>query len=233
MEAARTHAGTGYGRAASVMRCVMSGSTIGTDLVIRGRIRRVQELDIFGYVEGGIEAGAVRIHPSGRVFGQVRADQLEVNGLLQGDVAVKHLIRIGSTGQVSGNVRYGQLAMAAGGDLSADVRNVPPEVHGDLQIAVRAGREVPVTLADLYAVDPDDSDETIRFDIAASEGGFVALLDQPRQAVESFTQANLAAGHVLFVHDGSSEAGSFDVVVTDKAGAKAEPQRVAVAVLGG
>ena len=57
---------------------------------------RIRSLDIHGYVEGGIDAEELCIHPGGRVFGTVRADHLEVNGHLQGDVRVKNLIAIGS-----------------------------------------------------------------------------------------------------------------------------------------
>jgi cytoskeletal protein CcmA (bactofilin family) len=207
-------------------------SVIGADLVIRGRIKKCRALDVHGYVEGGIEAEDVRIHPGGRVFGTLKADRCEVNGHLQGDVHVKNLISIGSTGTVSGSIRYGQLAMAAGGELSADVRNVPPEIHGDLQLVVRRGRSVPITLADLDGIDPDDAPEAITFTVSNAAAGFVALAANPTLPAHRFTQADLMAGQVLFVHDNSqAAAGGFDVTLTDRAGASAAPQRVAVAVV--
>jgi len=207
-------------------------STIGTDLVVKGRIRRCRSLDVHGYVEGGVEADELRIQPGGRVFGIVRADRLEVHGQLQGDVAVRTLILIGTTGKVVGNVRYGQLALQPGGELSADVRNVPPEVHGDFQIAVRRGRWVPITLADLNAVDPDNTAAEIRFSVSDLAGGYVAREGEPAAAIDTFTQAELASGTIIFMHDGSGGgSGGFQVTVTDKAGASAAPQRVTVSVV--
>lgn len=207
-------------------------ATIGPDLVVQGRIGNCRTLDVLGYVEGGIEAEEVRIHPGGRVFGTVKADRMEVNGALQGDILVKNLISIGSTGVVNGNVRYGQLAMSAGGELSADVRNVPPEIHGDLQVAVRRGRAVPITLADLTAVDPDDTAERLHFIVGASTGGAIALAEAPETPVAGFSQADLAAGRVLFVHDGSTGAtAGFDVSVSDAAGAATAPQHITVSVI--
>ena len=209
-----------------------SSSTIGADLVVKGRIRRCRSLDVHGYVEGGVEADELRIQPGGRVFGVVRADRLEVYGQLQGDVAVRSLILIGATGKVVGNVRYGQLALQPGGELSADVRNVPPEVHGDFQIAVRRGRSMPITLADLNAVDPDNTATEIRFSVSDLAGGHVAREGEPSAAIDSFTQAELASGTIIFVHDGSSSgSGGFVIAVTDTAGASSAPQRVSVSVV--
>jgi cytoskeletal protein CcmA (bactofilin family) len=209
-----------------------STSTIGADLIIKGRINRCRTLDIHGYVEGGIDAEELRIHPGGRVFGSVRADRLEVNGHLQGDIRVKNLISIGSTGIVNGNVRYGQLALAPGGELSADVRNVPPEVHGDLQVAVRRGRSVPITLADLNAVDPDSAAADISFSVSNATAGHVAMVATPETPIAAFTQADLVAGQILFVSDAAgSGVGGFDVAVSDNAGGTAAPQRVTVNIV--
>lgn len=209
-----------------------TSSTIGADLVVKGRIRRCRSLDVHGYVEGGVEADELRIQPGGRVFGVVRADRLEVHGQLQGDVAVRSLILIGATGKVVGNVRYGQLALQPGGELSADVRNVPPEVHGDFQIAVRRGRSVPITLADLNAVDPDNAATEISFAVSELAGGYIANGTAPDAPIDAFTQAQLASGTVIFVHDGGTGgSGGFVVVVTDTAGASSPPQRVSVSVI--
>ncbi len=214
------------------MTTTRSTSTIGADLIIKGRINRCRSLDVHGYIEGGIDAEELRIHPGGRVFGTVRADRVEVYGHLQGDVRVKTLISIGSTGTVNGNVRYGQLALAPGGELSADVRNVPPEVHGDLRMAVRRGRSVPITLADLNAVDPDSSEQDVIFTVSNAAAGHVADLDAPGAAIASFSQADLSAGRVIFVNDnGDLNQGGFDVVVADNAGGTAAAQRVTVTVV--
>jgi hypothetical protein len=59
------------------------------------------------------------------------------------------------------------------------------------------------------------------------------LSDTPREAITSFKQADIEAGRVLFVHDGSdTKVASFDVVVIDGAGAASGPaQTVRAAVL--
>jgi cytoskeletal protein CcmA (bactofilin family) len=214
-----------------------SGVLIVTeDTVIRGvrELRNCRQLEVFGYLEGDVAAKSVLVHPNGRLFGKVQSDNAEIHGTLQGEVVVKHLIDIRSSGNVSGNIRYGKLALEVGGNLSAEVKNVPPTLAGDLQIEVARGGSVPITLQDLNALDPDDSSKDLKFTLSNLRNGYVALASSPRKAVTSFTQADLEGGQVAFVHDGrSASTASFDIVVADRSGnTSGAPQTVRVAIRG-
>jgi cytoskeletal protein CcmA (bactofilin family) len=201
------------------MAAQRSTTIIAEDMVIRGDIKNGGIVEVRGYVEGSVSADRLLIHQSGRVYGTVTADNADVNGRLQGKVYIKHLINIGNSGAVAGDVRYGQLALAGGGDLDANVRNVPPEISGDMNVTVRRGRSVRITTADLNAVDPDSVAAGINFAIGNATGGFVAKSGAPKVPVASFSQADLEGGLVLFAHDGSAgAAASFDVVAADQAG---------------
>src|SRR5437870_4690832 len=81
------------------------------DTIIKGEIRNCRRMEVYGYVEGDVAADNLLVHPSGRCFGTVKIGSADVHGTLQGDVTVKNLISIRSTGAVSGSVRYGQMAM--------------------------------------------------------------------------------------------------------------------------
>jgi cytoskeletal protein CcmA (bactofilin family) len=205
------------------------------DTILRGEIRNCREVEIYGYVDGDLAADKVHIHKGGQCYGTVKTEHAEVHGTLQGDVTVKHLINIHSSGSVSGNVRYGRLAMELGGILTAEVKNVPPAIAGDLDLAVERGRSVQVTLDDLTAIDPDDDPKDLIFTVANATHGFVTLAGAPARLVNRFTQADLQNGRVQFRHDGSdSRVASFDVVVTDHSGATSgAPQTVKVAVKPG
>ena len=193
---------------------------VGRDMAIRGTVRNCREIEVYGYVEGEIAAQSVIIREGGRVFGKVRAGSAEVHGLLQGSAFVKDLMTIRNGGSVSGNIHYGQLAMEMGGDLSADVRNVPPAVFGDLDLTVARGHAVKITVADLTAVDPDDAAASLTYSVSSEDSGIVELAAAPEQPAASFTQADLEAGNVAFRHDGSATTlASFNVVVTDHTGA--------------
>jgi cytoskeletal protein CcmA (bactofilin family) len=202
------------------------------DMIVRGEIRNCRQMEVYGYVEGDVAAESLLVHESGRCYGTVKTEQAEVHGTLQGDVVVKHLISIRSSGSVSGNVQYGQLAMESGANLSAEVRNVPPAIAGDLDLTVAKGRSVTVNLEDLNAVDPDDAAKDLTFAVSRAINGFVTLSGAPARPVRIFTQAELQSGRVLFMHDGTdTKVASFDVVVADHAGATSgAPQTVKVTV---
>lgn len=205
---------------------------VAEDTFIRGKIRNCRRIEVYGQVEGELSAEAMHVHEGGRFRGRAKADNADVNGTLQGHVTVRNLINIRSSGEVSGNVQYGQLAMEIGSSLSADVRNVPPVIGGDLDLTVYRGRSVGITLEDLTAIDPDDDAKDLTYTVSNATNGFVCLSDAPTEPVETFTQADLEADKVVFRHDGSaSDRASFDVHVTDASGATSgNPQTVKVTV---
>lgn len=193
---------------------------VGQDLAIIGTIRNCQRVEIFGYVEGEVAAQTLVIREGGKVFGRIKAESAEVHGIMQGHAFVKNLMTIGRVGSVSGNVQYGQLAMELGAELSADVRNVPPAIFGDLDLTVARGKSVKITTADLTAVDPDDGAAELMYSVTLPVNGFVELSEAPNTPATKFTQSDLEGGKVLFHHDGTqTRVASFNVIVTDHAGA--------------
>jgi cytoskeletal protein CcmA (bactofilin family) len=204
------------------------------DTIIKGEIRNCRQMEVYGYVEGDVAAQSLVVHPSGQCYGTVKTESAEIRGTLQGNVAVTHLISIRDTGSVTGNVQYGQLAMEPGGNLSAEVRNVPPAIAGDLDLTVDKGRSVRVTLEDLHAVDPDDEAKDLVFSVSNTRNGVVTLAGGAGRPITKFTQADLNSGRVNFTHDGSAtKSASFDVVVTDHTGASSgAAQTVKVHVRG-
>ena len=205
---------------------------ISEDTVLKGQIKNCKRMEVYGYVEGELATESLIVHPGGRLYGKVNAGSAEIQGTMQGEVRVQQLITIRASGVVSGNVKYGRLAMEEGAELTAKVRNVPPSVGGDLDIAVNKGRSVRITLDDLSALDPDDKATDLKFTVSNTRNGFVALAASPATPVINFTQADLESGRVLFAHDGTeTSTANFDVVVADLAGATSgQPQTVKVAV---
>ncbi|MEI9899527.1 MAG: cadherin-like domain-containing protein [Hyphomicrobium sp.] len=195
-------------------------------------MRNAGRVEVYGYIEGAIASDLLIVHPGGRCFGKVRVESADVRGQLQGDIHVRQRMNIRGGGEVVGNVKYNKLAMELGGVLSADVRNIPPSIAGDLDVSVDKGKAVRITLQDLSALDPDDSPEQLTFTVAQVTNGFVILASDPAQPVDTFTQADLEQGVVLFRHDGTNEPrASFAVVVADRAGATSgAAQTVNVAV---
>ncbi|MEM8616620.1 MAG: FG-GAP-like repeat-containing protein, partial [Pseudomonadota bacterium] len=100
-------------------------------------------------------------------------------------------------------------------DLTVSVTNVneAPTISGDQAIAVDEGGSVVMTAADFVGTDVDDDDATLTYTVSALSNGSVQV---GGSSVTTFTQAQLTAGLVSFVHDGSeTTTGGFSVSVAD------------------
>jgi cytoskeletal protein CcmA (bactofilin family) len=204
------------------------------DAIFKGEVRNCERMEVFGYVEGTINTDNLVIGQGGRCYGTMRAGSADIAGQIQGDVFVKNLINIQSTGDVAGNVHYGHISMQHGGSLHADMRNVPPLLAGDLHVQVYRGGSVVVSTADLTAFDPTETPDHLQYRVTNVRNGYLALMAKPAAPVNGFTQADLNAGQVMFVHDGTpATAASFDTVVADHTGlSSGAAQTVSVAVVG-
>lgn len=193
---------------------------INADTIFEGEIRNCSLLEVYGYVDGTVIADHILVQPGGRMYGDVMAKTADIHGEVQGDIAVQNLFHLRSSGQASGNVRYGRLSVEDGAVLSANVSNVPPDLAGDLNISVKKGQAARVTTSDISAIDPDDDAHDLTFTVSSPTHGFIALNTSPKTPVTRFTQADLEGGKVFFTHDGTSKpTASFDVVVADASGA--------------
>lgn len=209
-------------------------SVIMPDTVIEGDIVGRGPVTVSGRVQGSVSAQSVKVSPSGEIYGSLKAESADVEGAVQGQVAIQGLIRIGPTGSVNGRVQYGRIAMESGASLDATLRNVPPHLGGDFQLEVARGGSVKITTWDLTAFDPDDAAKSLTYSVTNPVNGYVALAASPVTPIASFTQADLEAGVVVFTQDGAAAAtASFDTIVTDSSGATSgEPRRVTVTVKG-
>ncbi len=200
---------------------------IGKQVIVEGEVKAGNSrIEVFGLVNGQLDVGHLLVHDGGKVIGTVHAKTISVEGLLQGEVVVRELLDIGATGSVNGKVMYGALSMVEGGELSADVRNIPPTLAGDMKLTVTKGKAVRLTTDDLTAIDPDDEAKDLKFAVSDLKNGHVVCLDSPKIAASTFTQEQLEQGTIVFVHDGQQSASaSFAVSVTDAEGASSGPPR--------
>ncbi|MGJ4929170.1 VCBS domain-containing protein [Bradyrhizobium sp. HKCCYLS2038] len=91
-----------------------------------------------------------------------------------------------------------------------------PVLSGDASASLLQGTSTVITTADLSAADIDNTASQLTFNVSSTVHGYVALSSTPGAAITSFTQAQLAAGQVIFVHDATQNpAASFTVTATD------------------
>ena len=88
-------------------------------------------------------------------------------------------------------------------------------VLGLNSLSIFAGASVTLYGNSLSAFDSDTLEQDIIFHVASVRNGHFELSSNSENAVNSFSQAQLQAGLVRFVHDGSNAAPSYDVTIND------------------
>ena len=116
----RTENGTSLRGNKNVEGLVVIGK--GTSIV--GEISNCSQIEIAGNFEGDAVADAVIVCAGGHLKGSVRSERAEVHGTIEGQVQVREHLDIRSTGKVSGEVAYGRLSVADGGNLAGSIRAV-------------------------------------------------------------------------------------------------------------
>ena len=147
--------------------------TVGPGISLSGRITDCDRLVVEGEVRVVLQrVRAVTITGTGRFTeGRAEVEEADIGGLCEGDLTVRGRLLIRRTGRVTGTVRYGELEIERGGNLSGSVELLEASA-GPALLALDASAEAtqaqpapgaPRSLsATLRAVDPSR---------AASSGG--------------------------------------------------------------
>jgi cytoskeletal protein CcmA (bactofilin family) len=99
---------------------------VGREISLSGGINSCDQLVVEGSVEANLQnCREVDIAESGLFKGSASIDTAEVHGRFEGTLTVRSRLFIRSTGRVSGTIRYGQLEVEAGGQLSGDIQAQP------------------------------------------------------------------------------------------------------------
>jgi cytoskeletal protein CcmA (bactofilin family) len=99
---------------------------VGREISLTGEITQCDKL----VVEGSIEANLVGcrdvdIAESGLFKGSATIDDADIRGRFEGVLTVRKRLVIRSSGKVIGTIRYGQLEVECGGQISGDVQSQP------------------------------------------------------------------------------------------------------------
>ena len=98
-----------------------SALIIGEGATINGTIKENNEISIQGSVEGDIECKDLMVGKSGSLKGKIKTDSLSVEGNIEGELTVKGLLKLMSSGTVSGKITYGSLQIHEGGKLMGEL----------------------------------------------------------------------------------------------------------------
>ena len=110
-------------------------------------------------------------------------------------------------------------------------QTLTPTINGDLGLSAVKGGFVVLTTTDFHAEDAGVPAEELIFTVVNPTHGWVAWANAPETPIAAFTEADLEAGSVIFVHDGSDVTqATFKISVTDGLSAPTGVTTINVAV---
>ena len=96
---------------------------VGREISLSGEINSCDKLIVEGSVEANLQnCHEVELAETGVFKGSAKIDEIEVRGRFEGTLTVQKRLLIRATGRVSGTVRYGQIEIECGGQISGDVQ---------------------------------------------------------------------------------------------------------------
>ncbi|HEV8680130.1 MAG TPA: polymer-forming cytoskeletal protein [Stellaceae bacterium] len=96
---------------------------VGREISLSGEITSCDKLIVEGSVEANLQnCHDVDIAESGLFKGSATIDDVEVRGRFEGSLIVRKRLLIRATGRVSGTIRYGQIEIECGGQITGDIQ---------------------------------------------------------------------------------------------------------------
>lgn len=97
---------------------------VGREISLNGQISACDKLIVEGRVEANLtDCRYIEVADSGSFKGSAEIEDMEVRGRVDGKITVRRRLHILSTGRVSGEIRYGQIEIECGGEISGTVKS--------------------------------------------------------------------------------------------------------------
>jgi cytoskeletal protein CcmA (bactofilin family) len=120
---------------------------VGREISLSGEITACDRLVVEGSVEANLaNCRDIDIAESGLFKGSASIDDAEVRGRFEGTLNVRRRLLIRASGRVIGTVRYGQIEIECGGQISGDIQAQPMNEAGETPLA--PARPTIVSLSD-------------------------------------------------------------------------------------
>jgi cytoskeletal protein CcmA (bactofilin family) len=99
--------------------------TVGNDILLKGEIETCDRVIIEGRVEAKLsDVHTLAIAGCGSFKGTAEVEQAEITGLFEGDLIVNGRLVVYATGEVRGNITYGEIEIERGGKLTGQIKTV-------------------------------------------------------------------------------------------------------------
>jgi cytoskeletal protein CcmA (bactofilin family) len=115
--------------------------TVGREITLSGEITSCDKLIIEGSVEANLNnCRDVEIAETGLFKGSASIEDAEIHGRFEGNLTVRKRLLIKASGRVSGTIRYGQIEIECGGQISGDVQAQPASEPAEFMADVTSVR---------------------------------------------------------------------------------------------
>lgn len=95
----------------------------GKDLTIKGRVSGNGNIIILGNLDGKFNLrGRVKIAQPAKIKGEVRADVISVNGVVQGSLIAKERLHLDQTARIKGQIATPRLSISEGASFDGEVK---------------------------------------------------------------------------------------------------------------
>lgn len=100
-------------------------SVFAAGLKLKGDVEALNDVRIDGTMEGNISSERkVMIGASGKLKGNIKAQEVHVMGEMKGDLYAKGLAKVGSTGKFNGSIISSQIEIEQGADIEASLTKI-------------------------------------------------------------------------------------------------------------
>ena len=114
---------------------------VGREITLSGEITSCDMLIVEGSVEANLtNCRDVEIAESGLFKGSASIEDAEIRGRFEGNLVVRKRLLIKASGRVSGTIRYGQIEIECGGQISGDIQAQPSAEPSETIIDVATAR---------------------------------------------------------------------------------------------
>ena len=103
---------------------------IGRGIVLKGEINSCDLVVVEGRLEATMkDCLEIKITETGAFRGRVEFERADISGIFEGELTAREHLVVRATGRVTGRIRFGELEIERGGQVSGDVGR--PEVEAD------------------------------------------------------------------------------------------------------
>ena len=102
---------------------------VGRDIALAGEIAECDQLVVEGTMEATLRAGKrLDVYQTGLYRGSATVQEADIAGRFDGELICAGRLRLRSTSQISGTIRYGEIEVEAGAQISGQFEYVPSQV---------------------------------------------------------------------------------------------------------